>query len=222
MNESNANRLARELGMHGQPDPARDQDVDDDDDDDEDEDEDEEEEGHDVDSTKPPGEKSLKEESEPEYTITIEFDEFLTRFDLDDVLSAIDRIIEDELAARFDPDLDFWLARRKRFYPLWPWPFGSGEAPEFSYVGITAVGAGSVILTFLVSGAVATYVARRFKKGVDKSLLAEEIERSGRLAGDVFGALLVKVNNWAERYVPKQRELGGKITRIRVQRKRKE
>ncbi len=76
MNESNTNKPARELGMHGQPDPDRDQDVDDDED--EDEDEDEEEDDHNVDSTKPPGDKSLKEESEPEYTITIEFDEFLT------------------------------------------------------------------------------------------------------------------------------------------------
>jgi hypothetical protein len=143
-----------EVGMHGQPEPDRDGDVDDVEEEDEADDDDEDEDA-DVDAPKPPGEKSQKEESELEYTITIEFEEFLTRFDLDEVLASIDRLIEDEILARLDPEFDFWLERRKRFYPFWPRPFWSGEAPELSYVGITGVGAGSVIATFLVSGAVA-------------------------------------------------------------------
>ena len=152
---------------------------------------------------------------EQEYSILIEYDDFLTRFDLEEILSSIDRIIEDELLSRFDPEFRFWLRLH------YPFPYWHLDAPELSYVGITAVDRGSIILTVLASGAVATYVARRFKKGVDKSLLAEQLERSGQLAGDVLGSALARINDWAEKYVPKQRELGGKIKSLRLERKRK-
>jgi len=51
--------------------------------------------------------------------------------------------------------------------------------------------------------------------------LAEQLERSGHLAGDVFGSALARINDWAEKYVPKQRELGGQVKAIRVNRKTK-
>jgi hypothetical protein len=156
----------------------------------------------------------MSNENEPEYTIAIEYDDFLTRFDLDEILSSIDRIIEDELLSELDPEFRFW---RRHHYP---YPYYR-EAPELSYVGITAVDRGSIILTVLASGAVATYVARRFKKGVDKSMFAEELERSGRMAGDVLGSALTRINDWAEKYVPKQRELGGKVKKVTVKRKNK-
>ena len=161
------------------------------------------------------GEDEMASEDEQEYSIIIEYDDFLTRFDLEEILSSMDRIIEDELLSEFDPEFRFW---RKHRYPFSYW---YRDTPELSYIGITAVDRGSIILTVLASGAVATYVARRFKKGVDKSLFAEELERSGRLAGDVFGSALARINDWAEKYVPKQRELGGKIKSVKVERKRK-
>ena len=152
-------------------------------------------------------------ENEPEYTIAIEYDDFLTRFDLDEILSSIDRIIEDELLSALDPKFHFFWRRDHYSYYR--------EAPELSYVGITAVDRGSIILTVSASTAVAVYVAHRFKKGVDKSMFAEELERSGRMAGDVFGPALARINDWAEKYVPKQRELGGKVKKITVKRKSK-
>ena len=157
----------------------------------------------------------MANEGEKEFSILIEYDDFLTRFDLDEILSSIDRIIEDELLSKFDPVFRFRLWRH------YPFPYWYRDAPELSYVGIAAVDRGSIILTVLASGAVATYVARRFKKGVDKSLLAEQLERSGLLVGDVLGSALAQINDWAEKYVPKQRELGGKIKSLRVERKRK-
>lgn len=162
------------------------------------------------------GNKRKKMEENEEYLITIDYDDFLTRFDLDEILSSIDRIIEDELFSELDPEFHFW---RRRYYAFYPYLYR--EAPEFSYVGITSVNRGSIILTVIVSGAVATYVAKRFKKGVDKSLLAEQLERSGRLAGNVLGSVLERVNDWAEKYVPKQKELGGRIKSIRVEHKHK-
>lgn len=157
----------------------------------------------------------MAEELEYEYTIAIDYDDFVTRFDLDEILSSIDRIIEEELLSGLG--LPFYY---RYSYPF-GYPFQHREEPALSYVGITAVDRGSILLTVVASTTVAAYVARRFKKGVDGSLLADELERSGRLAGDLLGTALSRLNDWAERYVPKQRELGGKVKSIRVARKPK-
>ena len=156
----------------------------------------------------------MANEGKKEFSILIEYDDFLTRFDLDEILSSIDRIIEDELRSNIYPEFDLL------FRKLYPFRYWYRDTPELSYVGITAVDRGSIILTVLASGAVATYVARRFKKGVDKSLLAEELERSGFIVGNLLGSVLKQINDWAEAYVPKQRELGGKIKSIKAEGKR--
>lgn len=155
------------------------------------------------------GANEMANDDGQKYSIIIEYDDFLTRFDLDEILSSIDRIIENKILSMLDPAFCFFLNRT--YSPYW-----YRKTPELSYVGITAADRGSIILTVLASGAVATYVARRFKKGVDKSLFAEELERSGLLAGNVLGSVLEIINDWAEKYVPKQRELGGKIKSVRV------
>ncbi len=179
-------------------------------------DEDDSDEDEDADDSPDEPEDEIGDPDEPEYTIVIDYEHFVTRFDLDEILGSIDRIIEAELLDYFDPE--FRYIRRRYPYPFSFWEHGEAQ---LSYVGIKSVGAGSITLTVFVGGVVLGYVARRFKKGVDKSLLADELERSGRLAGDVMGSVLTRLNNWAERYVPKQRELGGNVTKITVQRKRK-
>ncbi|MBI5638271.1 MAG: hypothetical protein HZA03_09920 [Nitrospinae bacterium] len=157
----------------------------------------------------------METENKPEFNIIIEFDDFLTRFDLEEILSSIDGIIEDELLSNFDSD--FPLMRRHNYrHPPW-----YQEAPGLSYIGITAVNRGSIILSVIFSSAVSTYVAHRFKIGIDKSLLAKDIERSGKLIGDKLGSILKRINDWVEEYVPEQRELGGKVKKIRVEKKRK-
>ncbi len=146
---------------------------------------------------------------EAEFIITIEYDEFITRFDLDEILGSIDRIIEFEYLDHLGPD--FWILRQRilHFFPYWGRP-----KPDFTYIGIKSVEAGSITLGVFLGGAVLGYVAHRFKKGVDESLFAEELERSGILRGDIVGSLLKCINDWAERFVPKQRELGGRVKKI--------
>jgi hypothetical protein len=158
-------------------------------------------------------------EDSPEYSITIEYDGFLTRFDLDEILKSIDRIIEDEFLEDYYPELGFYRRRRGGF-GLWSLARESHE-PHFSYVGIKAINSGSIELIVVAGGFVLGYIAKRFKKGVDESLLAEQLQRTGHLAGDVLGSVLARVNDWAERYVPKQRELGGRVTKITAKRKGK-
>ena len=153
----------------------------------------------------------MSDESEFEYSIAIEFKNFITRYDLDEILTSIDGIIELELIDLWGPE---WIFSRRYFGP-----FFNTEKPTFSYLGIESVNSGSIIITVVTGAAVLAYVVRRFKKGVDKSLLAEELERSGRLSGDLIGHALHRINNWAERYVPKQREAGGNVTGIKVERK---
>ena len=149
---------------------------------------------------------------EQRYLLIVDYKEFLTRFDVDELMSSIDRIIEHELITRIGPKFLY-------IEPPYAWPYPWRQTPLLSYIGISSVRPGSLILEIIVSSTVVAYVLRRFKKGVDESILAEEIQRSGLLAGDFIGNLLAKINNWAERYVRKQQELGGNIEKIRIEKK---
>lgn len=132
------------------------------------------------------------------FTITIEFDGFLTRFDLNEILSSIDFIIEDQIISHrtysFDPILRYFLeeARPRRRTPL------------FSYLGITSVSSGSITFTVLLSSSVILYVAKNFKKGFLKGSLDEEISRSGLISNNFISNILRKINDWAEKYVDKK------------------
>lgn len=150
----------------------------------------------------------------PEYAITIEYDDFLTRLDLDEIIGSIDRIIEDHLLDFYDVP---FFAFRQRYGAYIRDP----DNPEFTYIGIKSINAGSITLTVVVTTGVLFYVTRRFGKGVSESLLADEIQRSGRMAGDVLGNVIKPINDWIERYVPKQQQIGGKVKKISISRKGK-
>ncbi len=94
----------------------------------------------------------MNNEEDPQYTITIEYEDFVTRFDLDEILSSIDRIIEAELLDYFDPDFRF--SRRRYPYLL---PYRDGPDSELSFLGIKSVDAGSITLTVFVGGVVIGY-----------------------------------------------------------------
>jgi hypothetical protein len=151
-----------------------------------------------------------------EYSIIIDYDDFLTRFDLDEILSSLDRMIEDELLSGFDDYYD--IIRRRGYYP---YPYLFREDSGLSYIGITAVDRGSIALTIIVSPEVLTYVMRRFMVGVNKSLLAKEVSRSVKITDALLGNALMRINDWAERWVPEQRELGGKVKALRMEKKHK-
>jgi hypothetical protein len=148
------------------------------------------------------------EENEPEFTITISYDCFLTRFDLNEILSWIDTLIEDELLSRWHPHLflpPFYL------FPL-------RKASDLSFIGIRSTDKGALTLNVAFSTAVAVYVGRRFKPGVGKSFLADQFELTGGVANGVIEPIMTRINEWATQYVPKQRELGGQVTDIQVKR----
>ncbi|SDA16033.1 hypothetical protein SAMN05216315_1075 [Nitrosospira sp. Nsp18] len=148
------------------------------------------------------------EEYEPEFTITITYDNFLTRFDLDEILSWIDTLIEDELLSRWHPHLclpSFYL------FPL-------RKASELSFIGIRSTDKGALTLNVAFSTAVAVYVGRRFKPSVGKSFLADQLDLTGGVANGVIEPVMTRINEWATQYVPKQRELGGQVTDIQVKR----
>lgn len=151
-----------------------------------------------------------------EYLIRIEFDEFITRLDLDEVLSAIDRLIEEELIYDIYPDIHIFFSWRKLGYL--PWMLGI-KRPLFSYIGIRSVESGSIKLSVIIGGAVLRYFGKRFMKGVDESNLADEIIRSGRITGDLMEKILKRVNDWAEPYVKKQQQHGGHISKITIEKK---
>ena len=134
-------------------------------------------------------------------TIRISYDDFLTRFDLDEIISSIDRLVEDDQSPGIHGDPYLSSGR-------------PSVGPELSYVGIRSIEPGSITLLVIVGSAVATYVAKRFFKGVTKSALGKELERGGRIFGDALGPLAGRINDWAEKWVPQQRAMGGNVTKI--------
>lgn len=132
------------------------------------------------------------------YELVIEFDNFITRYELDYILTSIDRIIEQELLY---PSL-----RRGR--------------PKSSYIGITGVSTGSIDLEIIVGAVVTKYVATRLKRGFDRGPLDSEIEHSGQIVNSALAGLLGKINDWAEKYVQSSKHKGGQINKV-IMRKKK-
>jgi hypothetical protein len=145
----------------------------------------------------------LRSGNDIEYSIIIEYEDFLTRFDLNEILCSIDRIIENELFPHVNAG-EHSLRRQNL---------------NLSYLGITSIEHGSINLSVIASNAVAKYVATHFRKGIDESILSEQLERSGKLVGDLLGRILIPINDWAEKYVLKQKQTGGNVKKIKVSRK---
>lgn len=155
--------------------------------------------------------------SEYELIIEVDFEEFITRFDIDEVLSNIDRIIESELFNGHPSYFYTWDGEWVGMHP-----FSARWRPSISYLGIKSISSGSLLIAAFIGGAVLTYVGTRFARGVDDSMLVDEIKRSGKLTGDSLAPILRKINNWAERYVKSQKELGGNITKIAASKKERD
>jgi len=146
---------------------------------------------------------------EPQYSIKIEYDDFLTRFDLDSVIQIIDRIIDgDDPSGFVDFEYEFDYFYRRRF-------------PINSYVGITSVRRGSLILSVLISSTVSGYVSKRFFPQFREGRLSGEIKRTARLSDEALGSALEKINDFFERFVPLQKQRGGNITSVKMSKKPK-
>ncbi|MHB8423308.1 MAG: hypothetical protein ACYDAM_11200 [Leptospirales bacterium] len=157
------------------------------------------------------------EDNQVEYTITIEYEDFITRYDLNEVLSAIDLIIERNIfSALFYPP-EYYQKKRFPFQYIVPFKF---RKAEFSYLAIKSISPGSMILLVYLSVEAIKYISKRFKKGDQQSLIVEQIVRSGILIDYSLGSLLEEINNWAEEFVKKH--LGkSKIKKITAKRKLK-
>ena len=95
---------------------------------------------------------------------------------------------------------------------------------DLSYIGIISVERGSVTLTVIFGTAVASHVARRFAKGVDRSTFVDELEKSGKLMGDTAGRILKNIKNineWIERHVPKQKIWEERLKKSALRKRRK-
>ena len=154
----------------------------------------------------------MNDETEHELLITIDFENFVTRFDLDEILGSIDRIIEREIFRDIHP---MWFLSEEFFGPF----EHKYNQPRMTYLGIRSINSGSLIIGAFIGGAVLAYVGTRFAQGVDESLLADELKRSGRITGDSVGRILARVNDWAERYIEKQKEKGGNVRAIKARAK---
>ncbi len=143
---------------------------------------------------------------ESQYSITIEFDEFLTRFDLDAIIYNIDRIIDgDENEEPFDFDEYLYISLRGLV------------RPRNSYVGITAVSQGSLILTVLLSSTVSGYVSKRFFPEFRDGRLSDEIKRTAKLSDEALGFALKKINDFFEKFVRLQKARSGNLKNVKMQ-----
>jgi hypothetical protein len=129
--------------------------------------------------------------------LTIDYEEFIARQELDYILESIDRIIEDTLLKGGPP--------------------GRGGRPSASYIAISGVRSGSITLLIVAGTAVSTYLGQRFAKGAKKGQLGKEVERLGKTVSDGLGKLIAPINAWGERYVAKARDEGSNLRQVKAE-----
>jgi hypothetical protein len=130
--------------------------------------------------------------------LTIDYESFIARQELDYILESVDRIIGETLL----PDLVLEHA---------------GGRPVGSYIAISGVRSGSVTLLLLAGAPVAIYLKNRFAKGAKKGRLAKEVEATGKLVSDALGSLIAPINRWGEQYVAKARGDGSNLRQVKAQ-----
>lgn len=142
-----------------------------------------------------------------DFSITIEYEGFLTRFDIDEIIEALDSMILSMLSSEVAP--------RSTLHSRSWWSYRETQWPsQVSFVGIRSIVPGSLTLLVFIGGVVVSYVGHRFAKGVDHSLLGTELKHSGQLFGNLVGPLVEGFNRWAEQYVPYQKRLNGNVKRL--------
>jgi hypothetical protein len=127
------------------------------------------------------------------FELTIESEGALSFMELREVIAIIDDQIAEELRYR----------HRRRYSPYSPfWEFEWLESqPEFSFVEIEAVRAGSIILTISL-GAVAVWAIGSVALGMRRSRLGRELARFGENTGNIVSDGLDVINerleDWSE------------------------
>lgn len=137
-----------------------------------------------------------------EYELVIEFEEFITRRELNYILLSLDRIIEQQL------------------FPNIYYSRPSPRGPVFTYLGITGASAGSIILGLGTGKKIFKYASRRIGRGFERGQFGNELERTGEIVSNAFGGILGKLNDWAEKYVGSAKKKGSHIRGIVVRKKK--
>jgi hypothetical protein len=92
-------------------------------------------------------------EPDARINVHVEFDGFITKYELAAIIGAIDYVIEDYIAST--------LAERS---PEFNYPSSQRRESELSYVGITGVAPGSITLFAAIGMPVVHYVSRHFRR----------------------------------------------------------
>jgi len=168
-------------------------------------------------------------DDEDQITVRIEYAEYLTRLDLHEILDSLDSTVSEIMVgARLLPapslrpysnPFDFLQIWREPVLPGFTFNSGSATAAAVPpFFRIKSFGTGSVVMTGILSVYAATTVLNPLKRGVDSSNLRKEIERLGRVSGDVLSAVIAQINAWGEDYVARQRASSGNVTSVTVAR----
>jgi len=171
---------------------------------------------------------AVRDDEEDEITVRIEYNDHLNRFDLDELLTSIDYTIADVLSEAgllVAPTTARRSYHRLRFFGGYIFPgFIDVDDDAFGampFFGIRSFDAGSLLLTGIVSGAVATKVFNRFMRGFRKSKVESEIERLGNVSGTLLSTIISRLNKWGEDYVEDQRATHGNVTSVTVTKTRR-
>jgi hypothetical protein len=161
--------------------------------------------------------------SEAAIVLRVEFDGYLTRFDLWEILQGLDELVfkvlvheelvEPAVGGTQFPFPSFDVTRGRI-------TVGSELLP-LTFFQITSMGKGSLLLTGILSGAVAAHVLRKLRTGIRRSGLDAQLERLGEISGDLLARVLGYLNGWAEQYTDKRSNFGdGVIKSVTVKVKR--
>jgi hypothetical protein len=130
------------------------------------------------------------------YDVVIEFDEFITRAELNTILTEIELAIES------------YLLRRAGLSPL------EGRQVGGTYLQIRAASSGSIIIA--VTAIVAGFLAPSLKQGWGKGEAAKETQRIGKSLSNVMGAALRPIRKALEQLEKRLREENSHDTKLSV------
>ncbi len=143
-----------------------------------------------------------------EISVTVDYDGFLTRIDVTDILLALDSAVLSLSERGF-----YRRAYIDRFVDADGFHDSPLEVPAF--FAIRSFQAGSLILTGVISITAARY-GKRLLDGYKKARVEDQLSRLGNLGGAYINDVLAGFNDWAENYVKQRAQRGGRVASIKA------
>jgi hypothetical protein len=165
------------------------------------------------------------EDGEDDYQIdiTIEYESMIATIELVHILQSVDLLIYSQIVGEDVPidrlllehHADYWE------YPFFRYAYASKYNVSASFTCIESVSSGSILLSFILGPKAGAYLRGRFGKGMRASNLPKEMERTGKISGDLLAKILGVVNNWGEKLSNKSKESNSNIKSVKaIQRQR--